>query len=108
MRLTEQAREIYDRIGDGHRHAVKRPWDSRVDRILRELIQFANHNGDCIISGRNGYYRPIPTDIVDAAEYHTYMAEERNKVKSMNEKAACMDTAYGLKVIECGGEAEWR
>lgn len=69
------AEMIFNRIGDGHRNAVGRPDDLNVDRKLRALIEHANHNGDCIISGKNGYYRPIPGNEIDEAEYKIYMRQ---------------------------------
>ena len=93
---TEQANSYFIRIGDGHKHAVKRPVDENVDRALRSMIEFANHNGDCIIPRTNGdgYYRPIPTDEIDSLEYNIYMSKERSRRKSMLEKEICMEVAY--------------
>ena len=96
------AQGIFDRIGDGHRNAVKRPWNRNTDRSLRAMIEFANHNGDCIISGENGYYRPIPTDRKDQLEYKAYMAKERSKVRKMQMKETCMVVAYEARKAECG------
>lgn len=96
MIITEQAKSYFIRIGDGHKHAVKRPMDERVDRVLRRMIENANHNGDCIIPRINGdgYYRPIPTDPVDALEFKTYIMKERSKINNMREKEACMLVSY--------------
>lgn len=88
------AKSMFDRIGDGHRNAVKRPDNENVDRQLRALNENANHNGDCIISGDSGYYRPVPGDVVDDYEYRTYMAKDRSRIKSLEEKQMCMIIAF--------------
>lgn len=95
-----QADSIFIRIGDGHWNAVKRPWDRNVDRSLRRLIEKANNNGDCIISGQSGYYRPIPSDPVDAAEYNIYMAQENKRIGSLLLKRECMRVAYRARRAE--------
>lgn len=101
MTKKDQAQSYFDRIGDGHKHAVKRPFDQRADRILRRLIEKANHNGDCIISGFSGYYRPIPGDPVDNIEYKAYMAKEESRAKSLSEKLMFMKVAYEHRGIGC-------
>lgn len=101
MTKKDQAQSYFDRIGDGHKHAVKRPFDQRVDRMLRGLIENANHNGDCIISGYSGYYRPVPSDPVDNIEYKTYMAKEESRVGSLREKIMFMKVAYEHRGMEC-------
>ncbi len=100
--IKDQAREIFIRIGDGHRNAVKRPWDSRVDRSLRKMIEYANHNGDCIIPRINGegYYRPIPSDPTDDLEYKQYKLKEHSKVRKMQEKEMCMSVAYEARKVK--------
>lgn len=101
MTKRDQAQSYFDRIGDGHRHAVKRPLDQRIDRVLRKLIEVANHNGDCIISGFSGYYRPIPSDPVDNIEYKAYMTGEESRAKSLREKIMFMKVAYEHRKVEC-------
>lgn len=53
-----EARELFGKIGTGKEQAVGRPADPYLDRALRRLIEKANREGDCIISGKRGYYRP--------------------------------------------------
>lgn len=55
-----------ERIPVGHRNAMSRPSNPNDDRRLREQIEKANNNGDCIINVGDGYYRPDPNDIEDA------------------------------------------
>lgn len=101
-KIKDEAQSIFNRIGDGHRNAVKRPWDLRVDRSLRKMIEFANHNGDCIIPRINGdgYYRPIPSDPIDALEYRQYMVKEHSKVRKMQLKEMCMGIAYEARMVK--------
>lgn len=40
-KLFEQAKEYFDRIPDGHRNAIQRPWNRVVDRSLRKMIEGA-------------------------------------------------------------------
>lgn len=99
--IKDEAQSTFNRIGDGHRNAVKRPWDLRVDRSLRKMIEHANHNGDCIIPRMNGegYYRPIPSNLTDALEYRQYMIKEHSKVCKMQEKEMCMRIAYEARKV---------
>lgn len=97
----EQAKAIFDRIGDGHLNGIERPWNRAIDRSLRKFIEDANNNGDCIISGATGYYRPIPSDLIDAGEYNIYMAQERRRIDSLLLKEECMKTAYRSRRLAC-------
>lgn len=54
-KLFEQAKEYFDRIPDGHKNAIQRPWNRSVDRNLRSMIERANNNGDCIINVGRGH-----------------------------------------------------
>lgn len=58
-RKRMNAEEIFEQIGFGKENSVSRPSNEYVDRKLRRIIERANTNGDCIISGKNGYYRPL-------------------------------------------------
>lgn len=49
--------ELFNQIGFGKENSVSRPSNERVDRKLRKIIERENTNGDCIISGKSGYYR---------------------------------------------------
>lgn len=104
MNYKNTAETIFNKIGDGHNNAVKRPSDKATDRYLRRLISEANSNGDVIISGKNGYYRPIPGNVVDDMEYRIYMAQEQHRIVSLREKNEKMRNAYmlrGMEVEEC-------
>lgn len=96
MDAKSKARSYFDRISEGHRFAVKRPYNLSVDRQLRKMIETANSNGDCIIPRMNGggYYRPIPSDPVDTLEYNCYIKQEKAKVKTMELKIMSMQVAY--------------
>ena len=55
MRTADMAQAIFDRITSGAGNAVGRPAvidksNSTIDRALRELVEQANRNGDCIIN----------------------------------------------------------
>lgn len=102
------AEMIFNRIGDGHRNAVGRPDDLNVDRKLRALIEHANHNGDCIIPGKNGYYRPIPGNEIDEAEYKIYMRQNKSRIDKLKSKQACMNVAFEMKRLEIWYAQEMR
>ena len=76
---------IFDRITSGAGNAVGRPAvidksNSTIDRALRELVEQANRNGDCIIDAGEGYFRPIPGNVVDEYYFHEYMAKEKSRL----------------------------
>lgn len=100
MTKKEFAKSIFDRIGDGYLNAVGRPEDAIIDRYLRLYIEHANHNGDCIISGRTGYYRPIPGNPVDEAEYIVYMKQDRSRIDKLRSKQSCMNIAFEMRRLE--------
>lgn len=65
---ADMAQTIFDRIASGAGNAVGRPAvidksNSTIDRALRELVEQANRNGDCIINAGEGYFRPIPGNV---------------------------------------------
>lgn len=93
---VSEALSYFNRIGEGHRNAKKRPWDSSTDRKFRALVEEANSNGDCIIprADGEGYYRPIPSDPVDAKEFNLYMLKEKTKVRTMQKKYDSMRLKY--------------
>ena len=99
MDAKEIARTYFDRIGFGHRNAVIRPdiqangYDI-VDRRLRELIEYANNNGDCIINTGYGYFRPIPQDPVDALYFKQYIAQENARAQKVTNKINSMETVF--------------
>lgn len=99
MGAKDIARGYFDRIGSGHRNAVSRP-DIRIpgndiiDRRLREMVEGANNNGDCIISAGMGYYRPVPGDHTDEAELREYIAKDLSRAEEMRKKVECMRTTF--------------
>lgn len=98
--LFTTAQEYFNRIPDGHAHAMARPWNKVVDRSLRRLIEKANNNGDCIINVGEGIYRPVPGDPVDEKELKQYLAKELHRARAIQLKRLCMITAFGRKVIQ--------
>lgn len=93
-KLFEQAKEYFDRIPDGHRNAIQRPWNRIVDRSLRKMIEKANNNGDCIINVGNGIYRPIPGDPVDEKELNQYLGKELHRARSIQIKRLSMKQTF--------------
>lgn len=76
--------ELFDRIGFGAEHSVSRPSDASIDRQLRRIIERANAaGGDCIISGRTGYYRPLQDRPAEAYELRRYLASELHRAKAI-------------------------
>ena len=90
----EQAKDYFNRISDGHRNAIKRPWDKVTDRSLRAMIEKANRNGDCIINVGDGIFRPIPGDPVDEAALNKYLAKELHRVRAVQLKRLCMKQTF--------------
>lgn len=93
-KLFEQAKEYFDRIPDGHRNAIQRPWNRSVDRVLRGMIERANNNGDRIINVGDGIYRAMPGDPVDQKEFHEYIGKEKSRAKSILLKVGSMEQAF--------------
>ena len=91
-RAESHAGILFDRIGTGRDRAVRRPSNSRVDRDLRELIEAANNNGDCIINLGFGYYRPGPDE---APDFRRYIATEEKRLEKIGRKIENMKEAYG-------------
>lgn len=92
--IKERAQEYFNRIPDGHRNAIQRPWDRLVDRSLRSMIENANRNGDCIINVGNGIYRPIPGDPVDEKEFHEYLNKDLSRARAIQLKRLCMKKTF--------------
>lgn len=115
MRTADMAQTIFDRITSGAGNAVGRPSvidknNSTIDRALRELVEKANRNGDCIINAGDGYFRPIPGSVVDEYYFHEYMAKEKSRVKELEKKISTMETTYEMWKKEAMSEEErlWR
>ncbi|MFQ7610079.1 hypothetical protein [Blautia marasmi] len=107
------AEAYFIRIGDGHENGVhrpdrKQPHMERVDRHLRRMINRENKNGGCIICGDTGYYRPIPSDPIDALEYKTYRNMEDSRVHDIIIKNHMMDMAFEVRRREAGYAAQIR
>lgn len=83
-----------EKIPFGHRNPMVRPTDRNKDRALRKEIEKANNKDDCIINVGNGYYRPVPGDVVDEKELHEYLAEEASRARSINEKCSIMKKTF--------------
>lgn len=94
MTSKDKAEAYFNRIADGHKHAIKRPCDLNTDRCLRAMIEKANKNGDCIINVGDGIYRPIPGDPVDEKEYREYLAKDRSRAKEILIKVSCMEQTF--------------
>lgn len=90
MTTREKAESYFNRIADGHKHAIARPYDRNVDRSLRFMINKANNNGDCIINVGEGIFRPIPGDPVDEAAFHKYTAQDLHRAREIQLKRLCM------------------
>lgn len=101
MTAADMAQTIFDRITSGAGNAVGRPSvidknNSTIDRALRELVEKANRNGDCIINAGDGYFRPIPCSVVDEYYFHEYMAKEKSRLKELDKKIGAMETTYKI------------
>ena len=83
-----------ERIPVGHRNAMSRPSNPNDDRRLREQIEKANNNGDCIINVGDGYYSPDPNDIEDEVEFNEYMAKELHRARAIQKKRLSMKLTY--------------
>lgn len=94
MTSREKAEDYFHRICDGHRNAIQRPADPSVDRIFRNMIEKANCNGDCIINVGKGVFRPIPSDPVDEATFHEYIAKDLHRARAIQLKRLCMKQTY--------------
>lgn len=94
MTSREKAEDYFHRICDGYRNAIQRPADPSVDRIFRNMIEKANCNGDCIINVGKGVFRPIPSDPVDEAAFHEYIAKDLHRARAIQLKRLCMKQTY--------------
>ena len=115
MTAADMAQAIFDRITSGAGSAVGRPdvidkSNSTIDRTLRELVEKANRNGDCIINAGEGYFRTIPGNVVDEYYFHEYMAKEKSRLKELDKKIGAMETTYEMWKKEAMSEEErlWR
>lgn len=100
-----RAEELFLNIGTGRENAVKRPNDPGVDRHFRNLIETANKNNDCIISGVSGYYRPRNDDPAECLEFNAYMKAGNHQAMSILYKLKRMKKAFkkGVKGWQTAG-----
>ena len=99
MDAKTTAESYFIRIADGHEHAIQRPslhteFGERADRLLRKMVEDANHTGDCIINVGNGYYRPIPGNVVDEKEFHEYINKDSSRKEALSDKINAMQEAF--------------
>lgn len=99
-----KAIELFNKITFGRENAVKRPPDEYTDRILRDLVNEANHKGDCIINVGKGYYKPRPSNAVEALDYKKYRLADSSRENDLRAKGNSMDTAFSVLKFqeECG------
>ena len=92
--MKESAEEYFNRIPDGHRNAIARPWNKCTDRSLRRIIEQANNNGDCIINVGDGIFRPIPGDPVDEKAFEEYIAKDLHRARAILAKRMAMKHTF--------------
>ena len=85
---------MFGNIRCGHKNPLKRPGNPFEDRRLRKAIEEANNNGDCIINVGNGYYRPVPGDPVDEAEFNRYLAMDLKRVRKTLKRRLSMKMTF--------------
>lgn len=85
---------MLENIGYGHRNASKRTGNLFEDRKLRADIEEVNNNGDCIINVGGGYYRPVPGDPVDEAEFQKYLARDLKRARAVLKKRLSMKMTF--------------
>ena len=101
-RKRMNAEEIFNQIGFGKENSVSRPSNEYVDRKLRRIIERANTNGDCIISGKNGYYRPLQDRSEEQHELNHYLSSELHRARAILHKRECMiDTSKKWRDVDC-------
>lgn len=93
-REKTQAERLFERIGTGAGHAIRRPGDAKTDRALRRLIAEANKQGDCIINNGEGYYR---AGAEDRAEFELYLQKEMHRIRESKLKVIRMSVAYNRR-----------
>ena len=90
----EKSFDLLDKIPYGHEHPLQRPADRYKDRALRKQIEEANRNGDCIINVNGGYYRAVPGDEIDEAEFNKYLAKELHRARAILSKRLAMKATF--------------
>ena len=98
----DDALTLFNLIGYGKENGVKRPSSQSVDRALRKMIEKANADNDCIIAGKNGYYRPDVRRLDEISEAKKILASELHRARSILKKR------LGMKIaLEEWREADW-
>lgn len=101
-RKRMNAEEIFEQIGFGKENSVSRPSNEYVDRKLRRIIERANTNGDCIISGKNGYYRPLQDRSEEQHELNHYLSSELHRARAiLHKRERMIDTSKKWRDVDC-------
>lgn len=91
-----KARDYFNAISYGYENGVERPGNQWIDRALRALINQANKTGDCIISGRGRYYKPISDREEEAQDARIYFAKELHRARDILYKRKMMMETYRM------------
>lgn len=91
-RAQSLAQDLFNRISD--KRPVRRPKSPSVDRAFRQLIENANRNGDCIVNGGCGYYRPRSDDELGEFAFRVYKAKELARARTIIDKITAMENAF--------------
>ena len=63
-------------------------------------LHISCHSRSRLAAGRNrhpeGYFRPIPGNVVDEYYFHEYMAKEKSRLKELDKKIGAMETTYEM------------
>lgn len=94
MKNVTEAERLFNLIGYGHQTTLKRPFNAYTDRKLREMVEDANRHADCIINVGDGYYRPVPGNATDEAEFNRYINSELSRARKILHKRMCMKKAF--------------
>ena len=100
--MTKEVENIVRIIPTGKEGAMLRPWSRSEDRSIREAINAANKEGDCIINVGTGYFRPDPEDNIDASAFEEYIRKEYHRAKDIITKCNRMRQAFNEKKIKGG------
>lgn len=107
--MREESTILFNRIGRGRENGVKRPSDPVADRKLRKMIETSNADGDCIICGKYGYYRPDMNRPDEIKEAERILASELHRARAILKKRLGMSRALKeLRETECLLIAEGR
>jgi len=93
--------DLFKMIPNGHECPLVVPTSNRE---FRRMVNAANKDGDCIINVGNGYYRPVPGDVVDERELAHYMASELHRAREILFKRLQMRSAFQHQVSLCSSQ----